>query len=124
MKYPYISVYAPNETDFSHNGLRILIPTECTITEVLNGEYSLSITHPRDEWGIWKYVRENYIIKAQGQLFRIYRKTLSMSSDGNYQIKADAMHISYDLNYYFIRDARPTLLTGEQALKYIEAYRY
>lgn len=124
MKYPYISVYAPNETDFSHNGLRILMPTECTITEVLNGEYSLSITHPRDEWGIWKYVRENYIIKAQGQLFRIYRKTLSMSSDGSYQIKADAMHISYDLNYYFIRDARPTLLTGEQALKHIVTNTY
>ena len=124
MKYPYISVYAPNEVDFSHNGLRILIPTECTITEVLNGEYSLSITHPRDEWGCWKYIRENYIIKAQGQLFRIYRKTLSMSSDGSYQIKADAMHISYDLNYYFIRDARPTLLTGEQALKYIVTHTY
>lgn len=124
MKYSYISVYAPNETDFSHNGLRILIPTECTITEVLNGEYSLSITHPRDEWGCWKFVRENYIIKAQGQLFRIYRKTLSMSSDGSYQIKADAMHISYDLNYYFIRDARPTLLTGEQALKYIVTHTY
>ena len=124
MKYPYISVYMPNETDFSHNGLCILIPTECTITEVLNGEYSLSITHPRDEWGCWKFIRENYIIKAQGQLFRIYRKTLSMSSDGSYQIKADAMHISYDLNYYFIRDARPTLLTGEQALKYIVTHTY
>lgn len=124
MNYSYISVYAPNETDFSHNGLRILIPTECTITEVLNGEYSLSITHPRDEGGCWKFIRENYIIKAQGQLFRIYRKTLSMSSDGSYQIKADAMHISYDLNYYFIRDARPTLLTGEQALKYIVTHTY
>ena len=124
MNYPYISVYAPNEVDFSHNGLRILIPTECTITEVLNGEYSLSITHPRDEWGCWKFIRENYIIKAQGQLFRIYRKTLSMSSDGSYQIKADAMHISYDLNYYFIRDARPTLLTGEQALKHIVTNTY
>ena len=124
MKYPYISVYAPNETDFSHNGLRILMPTDCPITEVLNGEYSLSITHPRDEWGCWKFIRENYIIKAQGQLFRIYRKTLSMKSDGSYEIKADAMHITYDLNYYFIRDARPTLLTGEQALKYIVTHTY
>lgn len=124
MKYPYISVYTPNETDFSHNGLCILIPAECTITEVLNSEYSLSITHPRDEWGCWQFVRENYIIKAQGQLFRIYRKTLSMKSDGSYEIKADAMHISYDLNYYFIRDTRPTLLTGEQALNYIVSHTY
>lgn len=124
MYYPYISVYEPNETDFSHNGLRILMPTDCPITETLNGEYSLSITHPLDEWGCWQYIRENYIIKAQGQLFRIYRKTLSMSSDGSYEIKADALHITYDLNYYFIKDARPTLLTGERALNYIVTHTY
>ena len=68
MEYSYISVYAPNETDFSNNGLRILIPTECTITAVLFGVYSFSITHPRDEWGCWKFIRENYITKAQSQL--------------------------------------------------------
>ena len=124
MDYPYISVYEPNETDFSHNGLRILMPTDCPITETLNGEYSLSITHPLDEWGCWQFVRENYIIKVQGQLFRIYRKTLSMKSDGSYEIKADALHITYDLNYYFIKDARPTLLTGEQALNYIVTHTY
>ena len=78
--YDYISVFAPDETDFSHNGLRILVPTSCEITEVLNGEYSLTITHPHDEWGNWKYIRENYIIKAQGQLFRIYRKSWSATS--------------------------------------------
>ena len=33
--YDYISVFAPDETDFSHNGLRILVPTSCEITEVL-----------------------------------------------------------------------------------------
>lgn len=124
MKYSYISVYEPNETDFLHNGVRILMPTVCTITEVINGEYSLSVTHPLDEWDCWKYIRENYIIKAQGQLFRIYRKTLSMKSDGSYEIKADALHITYDLNYYFIKDARPTLLTGERALNYIVTHTY
>lgn len=124
MDYPYISVYAPNETDFSHNGLRILLPTAVEIPEVLNGEYSLTITHPLDEWGCWKYIQENYIIKDLGQLFRIYRKTLTMSSDGSYEIKADAMHISYDLNYYFIKDTRPTLMTGEQALNYIVSHTY
>lgn len=124
MNYPYISVYAPNETDFTHNGLRILMPTACEITEILNGEYTLSITHPRDEWGNWQYIRENYIIKAQRQLFRIYRKTLSMSSGGGYQIKADAMHIFYDLNYYFIKDARPTMKTGESALEWITTHTY
>ena len=119
MRYPYISVYAPDEKDFSHNGLRILMPTSCEITEVLKGEYSLTMNHPLDEWGNWKLLLELYIIKAQGQLFRIRRKTLTMSSDGKYAIKVDAMHISYDLNYYFIKDTRPTLLTGERALEWI-----
>lgn len=119
MNYPYISVYAPNEKDFSHNGLRILLPTVCEITEVLKGEYSMSISHPLDDWGNWKYILENYIIKAQGQLFRVHRKTLSMSADGGYEIKAEAMHISYDLNYYFIKDSRPMMLTGEDALEWI-----
>lgn len=119
MKYLYISVYAPDEKDFSHNGLGILMPTSCEITEVLKGEYSLTMSHPLDEWGNWKLILELYIIKAQGQLFRIKRKTISMSSDGSCEIRADAMHISYDLNYYFIKDSRPTLLTGESALEWI-----
>lgn len=122
--YEYISIFAPNETDFSHNGLRILCPTACEITEVLNGEYSLTLTHPRDEWGSWEYIRENYIIKAQGQFFRIYRKSLSMSTDGSYEVKANAMHIFYDLNYYFIKDTRPMMLTGENALAWITTHTY
>lgn len=122
--YSYISVYAPDETDFSHNGLRILCPTACEITEILNGEYSLSITHPMDEWGSWQYIRENYIIKAQGQLFRIYRKTVTMSTDGGYEIQAEALHIFYDLNFYFIKDARPTLQVGRSALNWIVSHTY
>lgn len=124
MAYPYISVYAPDETDFSHNGLRILCPLSCEITEVLNGEYSLNMTHPLDEWGNWRFVRENYIIKALGQLFRITRKTLSMSSDGGYEVKADAMHIFYDLNYCFIKDTRAVLKTGDGALDWIVSHTY
>ena len=70
-QYEYISVYKSNETDFDHNGMRILCPTSCTISETLNGEYSLELTHPFDEWGNWKYLVEYNIIKAQGQLFKM-----------------------------------------------------
>ena len=119
MDYPYISVYLPNEKDFSHNGLRILCPKSCTITEVLNGEYSLKISHPLDEQGSWKFIRERYIIKAQGQLFRIYRKTVAMTSGGDYEITADALHVFYDLNFYFIRDTRVVIKDGSYALSWI-----
>ena len=57
--YDYISVFAPDETDFSHNGLRILCPVSCEITEVLNGEYSLTLNPPRDEWVLRKVTIDN-----------------------------------------------------------------
>ncbi|MCM1227565.1 MAG: phage tail protein [Clostridium sp.] len=119
MDYSYISVYSSDETDFSHNGLRVLCPTSCAVTEVLNGEYSLTLSHPLDPWDNWKYIVENNIVKSRGQLFRIYKKTLSMTSDGSYEIKADAMHISYDLNFYFIKDSRPMLKLPDAALEWI-----
>ena len=123
-QYPYICVYASNETDFSHNGLRILCPTSCTITETLNGEYSLELTHPYDEWDNWKFLMEHNIIKAQGQLFRIYRKNTTMSADGTMQISVSALHIFYDLNYYFIEYARPVGKNGDDALDWIVTHTY
>lgn len=123
-QYPYICVYASNATDFSHNGLRILCPTSCTITETLNGEYSLELTHPYDEWDNWKFLMEHNIIKAQGQLFRIYRKNATMSADGTMQISVSALHIFYDLNYYFIEYARPIGKNGDDALDWIVTHTY
>lgn len=123
-QYEYISVYKSDETDFSHNGIRILCPTECKITEVLNGEYSLTLTHPFDDLGNWKFLIEYNIIKVQGQLFRIYRKSTSMSSDGTKQRTVDAMHIFYDLNFYFIRSTQSGILNGPDALNWIMSHTY
>lgn len=120
----YISIYKSDETDFRHNGIRILCPTECKITEVLNGEYSLTLTHPFDDFGNWRFLIEYNIIKAQGQLFRIYRKSTSMSSDGTKQRTVDAMHIFYDLNFYFIQSARPMIKNGPEALDWIMSHTY
>lgn len=123
-QYPYICVYNSNGTDFSHNGLRILCPTSCTITETLNGEYSLELTHPYDEWGNWQFLIEHNIIKAQGQLFRIYRKNTTMSADGKMERSVSALHIFYDLNFYYIRDTRPISLNGQRALDHIMSHTY
>lgn len=123
-QYEYISVYKSDETDFSHNGLRILCPTSCTISETLNGEYSLELTHPFDEWGNWKYLVEYNVIKAQGQLFRIYRKNTSMSADGAKQRTVSALHIFYDLNFYFIQSTRPIGKNGPEALDWITEHTY
>ena len=75
-----IKIYEHNETDFDHNGLGVLTPTSAIITRTLNNmEYYLDLTHPFDEYGRWKRLREDRVIKANNQLFRIKNvsKTLS-----------------------------------------------
>lgn len=42
-----INLYERNETDFSHNGIRVLRPIEAIASEELNGDYSLKLTMPR-----------------------------------------------------------------------------
>lgn len=82
---------------FDENGV-ILMPTLCDITEELNGDYSLVMNHPIDDFGRWKYILPFSIIKACGQLFRIYRMQTTMSSDGSMQRTVYARHIFYDWN--------------------------
>ena len=48
-----ICVYSANCTDFSSNGLGIVAPQSCAVTEMLNGEYELTLVHPLDEQGKW-----------------------------------------------------------------------
>ena len=112
----YISVYDSKETDFEHNGLRILCPTVCEITEELNGAYELTLTHPIDTDNNWLYLNEFNIIKTQGQLFRIYKRVKSMAGDS---VTVYARHIWYDLLANFVEDVRPTLLNGQGAIDWI-----
>ena len=112
----YISVYDSKETDFEHNGLRVLSPTICEVTEELNGAYELTLTHPIDNDNNWLYLNEFNIIKTQGQLFRIYKRVKSMTGDN---ITVYARHIWYDLLANFIEDVRPTLLNGQGAIDWI-----
>ena len=44
----YITVHdkSTQQSNFSNNGLAILQPTVCRITEVLNGTYELYMEHP------------------------------------------------------------------------------
>ena len=44
-----ICVFPSDATDFASNGLCVLTPTACSVTETLNGEWELSLTHPLDE---------------------------------------------------------------------------
>ena len=59
-----ICVYSPDTTDFSNNGLCVLTPTSCTVTETLNGEWELTMVHPMDDLDKWSYLQIGNIIRA------------------------------------------------------------
>ena len=99
-----IRLYDKNETDFTHNGICILKPLEATVTEELNGDYSLKITMPRGK----KEIEIEQIIKAptpkSEQFFRVYNSDIDMLGNQIFY----ARHIFYDLLDYFIEDTRPS----------------
>lgn len=120
-KFSYISVYDMTETNFTHNGLRILTPKSCTITEELNGNYSLTLEHIVDGDGAWLSLREFNIIKANGQLFRIYKTSTGLNSDGTATHTAYAQHIFYDLSHRLIKECCIDGLDGQSALNQIHS---
>ena len=99
-----IRLYDKNETDFTHNGICILKPLEATVTEELNGDYSLKVTMPQGK----KEIEIEQIIKAPtpkfDQLFRVYNSDIDMLGNQLFY----ARHIFYDLLDYFIEDIRPS----------------
>lgn len=61
---PTICIYPADCTDFSTNGIGLVTPSSCTVTETLNGEYELTLVHPLDDSGKWKRLVEGCIIRA------------------------------------------------------------
>ena len=59
-----ITIYSPNETDFSTLGLGALAPYECTVEEQAGGMYELTMTHPMDAEGKWLNIGVGCIVKA------------------------------------------------------------
>lgn len=96
----YICVYDMHseKAAFLTNGLAILSPTEAKIHEIINGEYSLTLKHPMDALGKWRYIRESNIIKCCGQLFTIKRVEWEHSSEHAGSVLAYCEHIFYQLS--------------------------
>lgn len=70
----YIMIYEGTQnTKPTKNGICILHPTRCEITEELNGTYELVMEHPIDESGVYQEIFEGRMVYADGQLFPIYR---------------------------------------------------
>ena len=109
-----IIIYDSKETNFNNNGLGTLNPSLCTITEITNSEYSVSLRHGFDANNKWKLIETDRVIKAKGQYFRIAKVQETLT-----EIVAYAIHIFYDLNKNFIEDSNVVDKTGSQALSHI-----
>lgn len=59
-----ICIYEPDCRDFSGNGLGVVTPQSCNVTETLNGEWELTLVHPIDERGKWARLTEGRILRA------------------------------------------------------------
>ena len=86
----------------SKNGLAVLNPTSCEITEVLNGEYSLRMVHPIDPDGKWEHIREENIIRALGQFFTVKSVTWKHTGATGGEVEVYAEHLFYQAGDAFI----------------------
>lgn len=114
-----ITIYEKDETDFSSLGLGVLAPSNCVITEEINGIYELEMLHPFDVNGYYTRLQNERIILADTpmgkQPFRIYRLVPTLDA-----IRVNAKHIFYDLLDNFI-EATTIIGTATQVLTDIVA---
>lgn len=112
-------IYGQGTTEFNNNGYGILRDTiDAKVTEVLNGEMSISIEYPLQGL-LAEYILEENIIKADvgGGSFQLFRiKHIEKTST---RIKAYGVHIFYDLIDNMLEDVAPTDLNCQAALEWI-----
>lgn len=115
-----IEVYNKSNRNFDFNGDMILKPSLCDLEVELNGIIEVTLEHPYDKEGRWKYIVEDNILrvpypwKEEGQLFYIYDKEKGMTG-----VTCKARHIFFDLASEILIDCRPTNATGQEALNKI-----
>lgn len=77
-----ICIYSQNNTNYEANGDAVLDPISCDFEITINGAWSLTLEHPYDPEGKYKYIVEGAVIRADircireltgiRQRFRIY----------------------------------------------------
>ncbi|PGU60338.1 phage tail spike protein [Bacillus cereus] len=115
-----ITLYKPNETDFTHNGIGILDNNiyEAEVEEILNGVYTLRFKYPLfAPHGL--EIDGQYLIKAPtpdgDQLFRV-----ANPHPTNGEVQVFCYHIFYDLVDNFIEDTNIVGKSGMGALDQVK----
>lgn len=117
-----IQVYKADNTNYDKNGDMTLTPTTCELSSEINGAWELTMSHPIDDEGRWKYLSEEAVISAptfQGdhQLFRVDKCVKTDSS-----VDVTAYPIFFDsADDCFLMDVRPTGKNGQEALDIMTA---
>lgn len=115
-----IQCYKPGNTHYDHNGDITLFPTSCELSMEINSTWELTMSHPLDPEGRWKYLMEEAVISAPTfqsthQLFRIDKCVKTDSS-----VAVTAYPIFFDsADDWFLMDTRPTNRNGQDALDII-----
>ena len=112
-----IQCYKKDNTNYDKNGNTTLSPTQCELSTEINGTWELTMSHPLDPDGRWKYLSEEAVISAptfqsDHQLFRVDKciKTDSSAEVTAYPIFFDSA------DDCFLMDTRPTNQNGQNAL--------
>lgn len=113
-----ITLFKPNETDFSHNGLGILDKNIISpvVSEDLNGIYKFKFRYPLFALHsleiLGQSVIETPVPDDENQLFRVYHSSKSMG-----YLEVNCYHIFYDLIDNFIEDTNIVSKNGQNALQ-------
>lgn len=116
-----IQIYELSNTNYNMNGDSVLLPMVAKLSAQINSAWTATLTHPIDDMGRWKYIKEGAVLKMPSfngeQLFRI--KSVSKTDT---EITATAEPIFMDsMGDCFLVDVRPTDKTGQQALDIMTA---
>lgn len=112
-----IQCYEKDNTNYDTNGDITLLPTQCELSTEINGTWELTMSHPLDPDGRWKYLSEEAVISAptfqsDHQLFRVDKCIKTDSS-----VELTAYPIFFDsADDCFLMDTRPTNQNGQNAL--------
>ena len=112
-----IQCYEKDNTNYDTNGDITLLPTQCELYAEINGTWELTMSHPFDPDGRWKYLSEEAVISAptfrsDHQLFRVDKCIKTDSS-----VEVTAYPIFFDsADDCFLMDTRPTNQNGQDAL--------
>lgn len=121
---PYIHVYdiLTKQHEFDNNGIGILTPSVCKVTERENGMWDFQMEHPIDADGRWKNIQLRNIVKIKGQLFTIQNVVVDYSNNSG-KVTCSGEHIFYQMADSWIFPADPiTAVTGQNFLMHVKAH--